>query len=107
MWWYNILGDNKGGISHILWRYHITAGSVLITDNLVALKGGNCELILAVKIIEWGKFIDYFGLSIESNPYRVGKKNVYFVNIGYIPSPSSIISVYKLTTLKNSLTCNH
>ena len=40
------------------------------------LKGGNTEPILTVKRIEWMKFIDYFGLSIEADPSRVGKKNV-------------------------------
>ena len=43
-----------------------------------------------IKITEWSKFIDYFGTSIEADPSRVGKKNVYFVHIWYITSPSSI-----------------
>ena len=35
MWWYNILGDNEGSISDLLWIDTITAGSVLNTTNLV------------------------------------------------------------------------
>ena len=38
----------------------------------------NVESILTVKIIERRKFIDYFGLSIDANPSRVGKKNIHF-----------------------------
>ena len=87
MWWYNILGDNKGSISHLLQLDTITTGSILLTSNLVEMKRGNTDTILTVKIIEWRKFFDYFGLSIEADPSRVGKKNVYFVHIGYIPSP--------------------
>ena len=49
MWWYNILGDNEGSISHILRLDPITAGSILLTANLVALKRGNSEPILIVK----------------------------------------------------------
>ena len=90
MWWYNILGDNKGSISHILRLDTINAGSVLITNCFVSLKRENSEPILTLKITEWRKFIDYFGLSIEANPHRVVKKNIYFVHICYIPRPSSI-----------------
>ena len=57
MWWYNILGDNKGIISDILRLAPIAVGSALITANLVALKRGNYEHILTVKITEWRKFI--------------------------------------------------
>ena len=87
MWWYNILGDNEGSISHILRLDPITAGSILLTDNLVAPKRGNSEPILTLKITEWSKFIDYFGLSIEADPSRVEKKNIYFFRIGSIPIP--------------------
>ena len=38
MWWKIILGDNEGSISHILWLDPITAGSILLTAKLVALK---------------------------------------------------------------------
>ena len=31
MWWYNIIGDNKGSISDISWLDPITVGSVLLT----------------------------------------------------------------------------
>ena len=86
MWWYNILGDNEGSISHLLRLDPITAGSILLTDNLVALKRETTEPILTVKITEWRKFIDYSGLSIEDDPSKVGKKNVHFVRIGFIPS---------------------
>ena len=57
----------------------ITAGSILLTANLVALKRGNSEPILIVKRTEWRKFIDCFGLIIEAKPSKVGKKKVYFV----------------------------
>ena len=90
MWWYNILGDNKGGISHILGLDPIAAGYVLLTANLVVPKRENPEPISTVKITEWRKFIDYSGTSIENDPSRVGKKNIYIVHVGYIPSPSSV-----------------
>ena len=35
------------------------------------------------------KFFDYFGLFIEANPSKVGKKNVCFIRIWSIPSTSS------------------
>ena len=89
MWLYNILGDTKGIISHILRLDPITTGYTLLTDNLVALKKENSEPILIVKITEWRKFIDYFGLSIEANPSMVGKKECKFLRIGSIPRPSS------------------
>ena len=86
MWWYNILEDNEVSISHILRVDPITARSILINANLVALKRGNFEPILIVKKTEWRKFIDYFGLIIEAEPSKVGKKNIYFVRIGSITS---------------------
>ena len=90
MWWYNILGDNKGIISHLLCIDPITAGSILLTAKLVSLKKENYEPILIVKRTEWRKFIDCFGLSIEADPSKVGKNNVHFFRIGYIPSTSSL-----------------
>ena len=77
MWWYNIFGDNKGIISYILRLNTITEGSVLLTANLVASKKENREPILTVKIIECRKCIDCFGLSIEADPSRLVKKNIY------------------------------
>ena len=50
MWWYNILGDNKGIIPHILRLDPINAGSILLTVKLVALKRENSEPTLTVKI---------------------------------------------------------
>ena len=82
--------DNKVSISHLLQLDPINPGYFSLTTNLVTLKGENPEPVLTVKRIELRKFVDYFGLSIESNPSRVGNKNVYFVHIGYIPSPSSV-----------------
>ena len=41
----------------------------------------NSEPILTVKRTEWRKFIDYFGWSIEADPYKVDKKKIYFVHI--------------------------
>ena len=45
------------------------------------MKGGNPEPILTVKRIELGELIDDFGLSIEAEQYRMGKKNVVFLSI--------------------------
>ena len=89
MWWYNILGDNEGSISNLLRLDPITAGYILFTADLVAPKRKKSEPILTLKRTEWNKFIDYFSLSIEDNPYKVGKLNVHFVLIGYIPITSS------------------
>ena len=74
MWWYNILGDNEVIISHILRIYPITPGYILLTVKVFALKRINHEPILTVKITEWRKCVDYFGLSIEADPFRVVKK---------------------------------
>ena len=82
MWWYNTLGDNEGSISYILCLDTIYAGYVLLTDKLISLKMENPDPILTVKRTEWRKFIDYFGLSINADPSRVGKKNVYFYILG-------------------------
>ena len=87
MWWYNILGNNEGSISDLLQLDPITAGSVLLSANLVALKREKPLTILTVIIIERTKFIDYFGLSIEADLSRVGKKNIDFILIRYIPNP--------------------
>ena len=75
---YNISGENKGSISHLLQLDTITEGYFLITSNLLFFKRENPEPILIMKRIEWRKFIDYFGLSIETDPTRVDKKNVTF-----------------------------
>ena len=83
MWWYNILGDNDGIISHILRLDTITEGSILLNVKIVALKRENYEPILTVKIIDWRKSIDWSGLSIEDNPYRVVKTNLCFSYIVY------------------------
>ena len=90
MWWYNILnilGYNKGIISHILRLDTITSGSILLNSNLVALKRENSEPILIGKRIEWRKFIDYLVLHTEVDAFRVG--NV-FIHIWYLPRPSSV-----------------
>ena len=76
MWWYNILGDNNGSISHIFQLDTITEGYFLLVANLVALKNENSEPISTEKRTERSKFLDYFGLSIEADPSRVGKNNV-------------------------------
>ena len=49
----------------------------LLTYKLVALKIKNPDPILTVKITEWRKFIDYFGISIEADPYGVKKKRIF------------------------------
>ena len=99
MRWYNILGDNEGSISHILQLGHITVGSILLTVKLFALKRGNYEPILTVKRTEWRRIIDYFGISIEADPFKVGKNKIHIFYIGYIPRPSYVniyISRYHL-----------
>ena len=60
MWWYNILGDNKGSISYLLWLDPIVERSILLTAKLVAPKRENHEPILTANRTEWMKFIDYF-----------------------------------------------
>ena len=85
MWWYNILGDNRESILHLLRLDPITAGSILLTAKMFALKRGNSDPILTAKRTEWSKFIDYFGRSFEDDPSRVGKKKAYF----------SVLDVYK------------
>ena len=90
MWWYNILGDNKGSMSNFLRLDNITSGYILLTAKLVSLKRENSEPILTVKIIEWRKFVDYFCRSIEADPSSVSKRKIYFVYIEYIPRPSSV-----------------
>ena len=82
MWWYNIIGDNEGSISDLLRLCIIAAGSVLRNTKFVELKLGNPEPILTVKIIEWRKYISFFGLSIEAYPFRVVKNSVYFSILG-------------------------
>ena len=73
----NILGDNKVSIKHILQLDTIDKGSILITANLVILKRENLEPNLTVKIINWRKFIDYFGLSIAADSSRVKKTYIF------------------------------
>ena len=82
MWWYNILGDNNGSISHILRLDPTTPGSILLTANLVAPKRENSNPILIVKRTEWSKSIDYFGLSIEADPSKVKKITYIFSMLG-------------------------
>ena len=66
----------------MLWFDVITVGSVLPIAELFFLKRENPEPILTVKRIEWSKLIGYFGVIIESDPFRVVKKNVYFFILG-------------------------
>ena len=90
MWWYNILGDNEGSISHLLRLDPITAGSILLNVTKLPMKRGNSGPILTAKRTERRKFIDYFGQSIDANPSKVGKNSVHFVHIGYIPRTSYV-----------------
>ena len=71
-------------IQHLLRLDPITAGYILLTDNLVALKRNNSDPILIMKRTEQRKFIDYIGLSIDANLFRLGKRNICIVHIGYI-----------------------
>ena len=89
IWWYKSLGDNERSISNILWPDPINTGYFLLASNIVFLKRENPDPVLKVKITEWRKYIDYFGLSIEEDPPRVGKNNVYFVPIDSTPRTSS------------------
>ena len=57
--WYNILGDNKGRISHIKRLDTIPEGSILLTIFKIAMKRENSESIITVKRTEWMKFVDY------------------------------------------------
>ena len=89
IWWYNIIGYNKGSTSHLLRLDPITVGSTLFTVKLVAPRQENSEPISTVKRTELRKFIDYFGRSIEADPSKAGKKKIYFGYSGYIPRHSS------------------
>ena len=46
---YNILGDNEGLVSHLLWIDPINAGYFLLTDNVVATERESTVPILTVK----------------------------------------------------------
>ena len=107
MWWCNILGDKEGSISYILWFDPITEGYFILTSNIIFLKEENPEPILTVKIIEWRKFIDYFGLSIEANPTRVNKKNLYLPVLGLHQALHLDISIYQGTSWTKSCVWNH
>ena len=108
MWWYNILGNNKGSILHLLRLDPITARSILLTVKLVVQKRGNYDPIFTLKRTEWSKIIiDYFGLSIEAEPSRVGKENVHFFRRGYIPRPSFVKLNIRKHLTKKSLIRNH
>ena len=90
MWWYNILGDNKEIMSHIIRLYPINVGYILLDVKLVELERENYDYILIVKRTEWSKFIDYFSLIIEADPSKVGKKNIHFVFIWFMTINSSV-----------------
>ena len=49
----------------------------MLTADLILIKRVNIEPIFTAKIIEWIKFIDDFGLNIEADPSRMGKKKVF------------------------------
>ena len=77
MWWYKILGDNKRSISHLLRLYPITAESILLTVKFVSLKRENYNYHFNSEKNRIEEIIDYFGLSIEVDTSRVGKKGIY------------------------------
>ena len=63
MWWYNIIGENRGRILYTLLFGPITTGSILLASNIVFMKRENPEPILTVKIIDeinsmifWSKY---------------------------------------------------
>ena len=82
MWWYNILGDNKRSISHLVRGYPITIRYDLLTDNLFVLKREIPEPIWIVKRIERRKLIDILDEIIEADPSSFGKKEAYFSVLG-------------------------
>ena len=51
MWWYNILGDSEGIISHLLRLDPVTEGSTLLTAKIIFNKMETFKLILTVKRI--------------------------------------------------------
>ena len=73
----------------------------LLTSNILFLKRENTEPILIIKIIEWRKFIDYFGLSIEANPSRVGKRTYMLSLLGRHQALNMDISIYQGTIWKD------
>ena len=107
MRWYNIIGDNKGIISHILRLDTITARSILLTANLIAPKRENSDTFLIVKGTEWMKFIDSFGLIIETNLSKVGILNVHVFRIEYIPRNSSINPHIESQQLQKQFNLDH
>ena len=102
MWWCNILKDNEGIISYLLWFDTITEGSFLLTYNIVFPKRENPEPVLTVKTIEWGKIIDFFGLNIEANPSRVGGETYIFSILGLHQALYLDSSVYQSTSWTKS-----
>ena len=72
----------------------------LLTSNIIFLKRENTEPILIIKIIEWRKFIDYLGLSIEANPSRVGKRTYRLSLLGLHQALNMDISIYQGTSWK-------
>ena len=81
MWWHNVLGDNKGIISHLLWLDPITADSVLLAAKIFEMKRENPEPTLIMKIIEWSKLIYCLGVIIEAGASSVGKNKVYIFSV--------------------------
>ena len=73
-----------------------------MSAKIFSLKRENPEHILIVKIIDWMKSIDCFGLSIEADPSRVGKKNVYFVYIFLYQALNLERIIYRWEIWKNS-----
>ena len=69
--------------------YYITAGYIVLTANLVVPKRENYDPVSILKRTEYWKFIDYFGLCIDADTSKVGKKNVHFVHIWSLPNNSS------------------
>ena len=89
LWWYSILGDNEGIISHLLRIYPITSGSILLTIKIVALKQ---EILIPSK--QWNELNggnSFIVLVYVLSPTHIlCTKYIYFFHIGYIQRPSSI-----------------
>ena len=107
MWCYNILGDNRGRIPHLVWFDLITLGSVLLTSNTVFLKMENPDPILRVKSFEWIKSVDCFGLNIKAYPSRVVNENVFLSLLGLHQYHHPESSIYKGTIWTKSLIWNY
>ena len=105
IWCYNILGNNKGSISCILWIDHISAGSILLTIKLVAPERENTESIVNIKSCYW---IIWYVVAIcsffPSWIYAFYAKSWYlYANVSVLPSKLSLFVLWSSLILSNGL----